>query len=286
VFKVDSFGFRNAQDYHGQPYVLVGDSFIAGSGNSQEDTLGVQLKGLYGIEAYNLGHPAGAIDYGHNIQKFQNQYGGDFQALVFLFEGNDFGDESKLDAVAWVRDFKAFYKKIFRVYKSFFRETHLYRYTFMAYKSLTSKAKEVPVTVMQLGNHRVGVYNGYIKESNKTGYELTNEMEAAFRPVKDKIRAFFFIPTKYRVYAELWQEPVGDLPDTNLKAAQELGKRLGIPVVDMTPAMKEAARRQLQENDALLFWPDDTHWNKNGIAVGARVVCETLKATACTPSHP
>lgn len=285
VFKVDSFGFRNATDYHGQRYVLVGDSFIAGSGNSQEHTLGVQLKQRYGIEAYNLGHPAGAIDYGHNIRKFENEYGGGFRALVFLFEGNDFGEESEFDAMDWVRDVKAFYKTIFRVYKSFFRDTHLYRYTFMAYKSLTSKAKEVPVTVMQLGGRKVGVYRPYIEESHKTDYRLTREMEMAFRPVKDKIHTFFFIPTKYRVYADLWRDPVEDLPDANLEAAQELGKRLGIPVVDLTPALREAARRQLEENGTLVFWPDDTHWNEHGIATAARAVCETLQAPACTPSE-
>lgn len=284
VFKVDAFGFRNEREYHGQPYVLVGDSFIAGSGNSQERLLDVQLRERYGIEAYNLGQPGGAIDYAHNIQKLHGKYGGDFKALVFLFEGNDFSKESALDKVEWVRGFKAFYKKIFRVYKSFFRDTHLYRYTYIAYKALTSKAREAPVTVMQLNGRKIGVYKGYIKESSKTDYQLTDEMEAAFRPVKNRIHTFFFIPTKYRVYAGLWKEPVGNLPDANLQAARELGKRLGIPVVDLTPAMKEAARTQLQEHNALLYWPDDTHWNENGIAVAARVVCETLKAPACAPA--
>lgn len=283
VFKVDSFGFRNARDYYGQPYVLVGDSFVAGTGNSQEDTLDAQLKALHGIEAYNLGYPGGTTHYAHNIQKFRNEYGGDFQALVFLFEGNDFPDGSNPAAGGWVRDFEASYKRIRRVYRSLFRDTHLYRYTYMAYKSLTGEAEEVPVTVMHLKGRRVAVYNAYIEESAKTDYELPDEIEAAFRRVNEAIDAFFFIPTKYRVYADLWEEPVGELPDTNLEAAEDLGERLGTPVVDLTPAMKRAARNRLQEDDALLYWPDDTHWNEDGIAVAARVVCDTLEDAGCTP---
>jgi hypothetical protein len=43
-YHIDHYGFRNDADYAGEPYVLVGDSFIVGTGNTQTDLLSAQLK--------------------------------------------------------------------------------------------------------------------------------------------------------------------------------------------------------------------------------------------------
>ena len=68
-FKVDSFGFRNDTDYAQQNYLLVGDSFVASYGASQDDTLSSQLKRL-SADVYNVGFPGGVPDYTANIKKF------------------------------------------------------------------------------------------------------------------------------------------------------------------------------------------------------------------------
>ena len=43
-YHIDHYGFRNDADYAGEPYVLVGDSFIVGSSNTQTDLLAARLK--------------------------------------------------------------------------------------------------------------------------------------------------------------------------------------------------------------------------------------------------
>ena len=90
VFKVDSFGFRNDADYTNEKFILIGDSFIAGNGNSQEDTLSSQFKKTFGVNTYNMGHPGAVVDYFENIKKFSEKFGDNFKALLFVFEGNDF----------------------------------------------------------------------------------------------------------------------------------------------------------------------------------------------------
>jgi hypothetical protein len=93
-FDTDSQGFRNERDYHGQRYVLVGDSFVAGNSNSQPDLLYAQLLAQYGLDTYSLAYQGNLADYASYIHSFQRRDGNNFRVLLFMFEGNDF-EESR-----------------------------------------------------------------------------------------------------------------------------------------------------------------------------------------------
>src|SRR3974390_3549436 len=69
-YHIDSTGFRNDSDYSGEKLLLVGDSFIAGSGTTQDDILSNQLKQNYGIPAYNLAFPGKLHSYVRYVQVF------------------------------------------------------------------------------------------------------------------------------------------------------------------------------------------------------------------------
>ena len=91
IFKTDSLGFRNNSDYMGQSFVLVGDSFIAGTENTQEDTLSFVLKKKYQSKTYSMGVAGASIDdYPVYTQKLENLNSGSFKVLIFVYEGNDF----------------------------------------------------------------------------------------------------------------------------------------------------------------------------------------------------
>jgi hypothetical protein len=51
----------------------------------------------------------------------------------------------------------------------------------------------------------------------------------------------------------------------------------GIPVIDFTPRMRSRAAELLKQGK-FLYWRDDTHWNAEGVKVGAEIVSEYLKA--------
>ena len=85
-FHTDSFGFRNRNEYRGQKYVLVGDSFIAGNGNTQKDILSEQLSRLHSKNNYNLGMPGDAYSYLENIIDFETQFHNSYEILLFIFE--------------------------------------------------------------------------------------------------------------------------------------------------------------------------------------------------------
>jgi len=74
------------------------------------------------------------------------------------------------------------------------------------------------------------------------------------------------VPSKYTVYQPL----IKDATRTNKSEAfNELQQDLpGIPVVNTTPALQQAAAYELEHGN-LLYWRDDTHWNADGVRVAA-----------------
>jgi hypothetical protein len=93
-----------------------------------------------------------------------------------------------------------------------------------------------------------------------------------FRVLQKELRARNFqlmvilVPSKYTVYQPL----IKDAAKTNKsEALDELQKDLqGVPVVNTTPALRQAAADGI-EHGKFLYWRDDTHWNADGVRVAA-----------------
>ena len=68
----DLFGFRNARSFADQRIFVVGDSFVAGIGVTQAQTITEQLRTDFKIDAVNLGYPAEPIHYGRRIAWARN----------------------------------------------------------------------------------------------------------------------------------------------------------------------------------------------------------------------
>jgi hypothetical protein len=90
--------------------------------------------------------------------------------------------------------------------------------------------------------------------------------------------AVVLVPDKLQVYAPLAQE--SRWPAAMSPYMQELDQRLrdaGVTVVNLYPALSEAARRGTPTHQ-YVYWPDDTHWNAAGIAKAAGVIVAQLPA--------
>jgi len=89
-FVTDAMGFRNRHEYRKGDTVLLGDSFVAGNGLSQEILIGERLSERTGRPHYAVAFPANLMAYA----KMLEDHG--LPAYVFVFEGNDFeGDDCK-----------------------------------------------------------------------------------------------------------------------------------------------------------------------------------------------
>lgn len=274
VFRTDSIGFRNDADYHGQRYVLVGDSFIAGLVDTQEMTLNEQLARDFGIDTYNLGFQGDLNDYVSYIEGFRARHGENFQVLLFLFEGNDFPDVLPELKRKRLSRFSLFWKR----YYNLFSETSMFRLT----RSMINRAKRIrsiasseSVRLHEVDGERMGFYVPYIDVSQRTEYRPVPEVERALVSIVPRLKHIFFIPTKYRVYHG-YVAPGERLPHAQWSWLEDLCRRHGLHCTDLTPALIEASDRLLRER-RFTWWRDDTHWNADGMAVAARVVAGVLK---------
>lgn len=272
VFQTDSDGFRNDRDYHGQPYALVGDSFIAAVGDSQEAMLNIQLERDYGVATYNLGHPGNLNDYLAYIRGFRQRYGEQPVILLFLFEGNDFPEALPDPSKKKYGKFGLFWKR----YYNLFSDTGMFRLTKSLYKRL-SKLDEIErsenVKTFKVRDQTVAFYAPYIDVTNKADYRPDASVEQAI--VATGARHVFFIPTKYRVYHN-HLEPGARLPNAYWDYLSGVCGKHKLQCTNLTAPLTAAAD-QLLKSGQLLWWSDDTHWNARGMAVAARVVAERLK---------
>ncbi|MEJ2071406.1 MAG: hypothetical protein P8X58_13555 [Syntrophobacterales bacterium] len=143
-YKTDSLGFRNDADYRNEPLLLVGDSFIAGSGSTQADLLSAQLTRDYGIPAYNLAFPGKLHSYVRYVQTFFKTYrNSDARVLLFLFEGNDFPPGQPKSAVKPHKTETP--PSTFRIARKEFqqslKELLVYRYAYSLYHLLNKKLR-------------------------------------------------------------------------------------------------------------------------------------------------
>lgn len=272
-FHTDADGFRNEHDYHGQRYLLVGDSFVAGSGNSQEDMLASQLLHDYKLDTYSLAYPGDPADYAAYVRGFAKRNGENFRVLLFLFEGNDFEDSRAPRDDVLARTGRRYYQM--------FSEFGTYRVTKSLIKRLT-RARSIKsgsdLELAELGGRKMVFYRRYMDVTRRVSPPSPEGFERVVESLRPHIERVYFIPTKYRVYARHLQPGV-TLPNAQWDYLVGVCRKLQMRCTDLTGPLQ-------RESDALLkqgeytWWRDDTHWNRHGIAVAARVVADDLSASS------
>ena len=268
-FHTDADGFRNERDYHGQRYLLVGDSFIAGNSNSQEDLLVTQLLRDHGLDTYSLAYPGNPADYAAYMRGFSSRYGENFRVLLFLFEGNDFEESRGRKASVLARYGRRYYEM--------FSELNTYRVTGSLLKRVT-RARSIhagsDLEIATLGGKKLAFYRLYRDVTRRANLPNPVGFERAIESMRPYIERVYFIPTKYRVYAR-HLTPSAILPHAQWQYLDNICRKHQLRCTDLTEPLT-------RESDALLskgeftWWRDDTHWNRNGIAVAARVVAADL----------
>jgi hypothetical protein len=270
-FQTDRDGFRNSRDYHGQGWLLVGDSFVTGHSNSQEDLLVSQLARDYGIDAYSLGNTGNLNDYAAYVRGFDRQYGNQARVALFLFEGNDF-DEARERPQSTLA-------LLGRRYYNLFSEYPVFRVT----NSLLKRALRGE-TIRQGNSLDIVDIQGrpfaFLKRYQDVVRrpELTNvqEFEPRLAALRSRIAMIYFVPEKFRVY-QPYVRPDEKLPHAQWNYLAGLCKKYDLRCTDLTPALVREAGARLKKNE-LLWWRDDTHWNRHGIAVAAKIVAADIKA--------
>ena len=284
-YHTDSLGFRNDADYAGQQVLLVGDSIVAGSGSTQADILSDQLKRDYGIDAYNLAFPGELHSYVRYVQGFFKTHQSGPKAYIFLFEGNDFplpkpGKAAPTAATAAPPSSFAIARK--ETVQSL-KELLVYRYAFSFYHILHQRLwpdTYPKVTVMKVKGRddlALGFLNSYVAVAKRGSYDAGDDFAIKLDRIKDHLGGIFFVPTKFRVYYNYLEGNKGaPLPNAQWEYVKATAARVGVRCVNLTGPLVEESGRLLPEGK-LTFWRDDSHWNRYGVAVAARMVHNILE---------
>ncbi|UZP66584.1 hypothetical protein N1030_13325 [Desulfovibrio mangrovi] len=263
-FRTDSLGFRNNRPLAADDVILVGDGFIAGSGNTQADTLAVVLGREHGISAYSLGAPGDLYDYAVRVQAYAKEHTG--AVYLFLFEGDDFGR------------YKDSLRPVLQRYARFMQTTDMGKFCNLQMEKLRAAEMSREVSILPLENISMAFYAPHVQESRRTECAAGPVFPVLIRALKDSVDGIFFIPTKYRVYAPLLMtNDATTLPDADWNALKAACAEAQIPCYNLTDALRTEAEALWNSGRELLWWPDDTHWNRNGIAVAARAIAELQK---------
>jgi hypothetical protein len=288
-FTTDDLGFRNRPDPAGRPpaAIMVGDSFVVGSGVTDDDTVTSRLGALSGCRVYNAGgvepHPDRILDLAGRVGLAGNlvihQYAEDYEMPAVPTERRRFTQR----ALAWMS---------LRVGGVTGRVRGL----------LTASPLEILCErgLKRLENGRI-LPNRYVdrvvsgKLVNGDPILFLSYFVGKFQAPREAPTAYWtwlqrelrkggldlvvvIVPSKYRVYRPFLAEP----PPSPAAAADDYTDRVrdelrlaGIPVIDLTPALSAAAARDLQEN-RYLYWRDDIHWNPRGTDMAAAAIRDGL----------
>ena len=278
-FVTDRYGYRNTTVLPEYDLILIGDSFVAGNGNSQDDTISEAL-GKHGLRSYNLGHAGNIAEYIRSFQSADKEMEVSGRRIVFVFEGNDFrGRDYCVDEIA-------FFVRL-RRYHRLLRELHISRFisAISSKFSIVAADTSPAITVKALPDGRkMGFFNEYLNAALETSFNgkcLENLLQRA----EDAIAMLVFIPTKARTYSFLFEDPQSNLNGVSIysRESSRIAAKLGIPYLDLTEPLRTRSMSLLPAGK-LTFWRDDSHWNPEGIRAAADVIALALKKTSIT-SH-
>lgn len=271
-FVTDSLGYRNRQDYAGEPNILLGDSFLVGNGVTQAETLPEVLRTKFQIPVYSMGYPQDPVDYERRAAWAIKEFKVPVNFSFFFFEGNDFYSPS--DRGRPMESFEKRYDDLrLRLIRGILGEsmapTTMYKFIHQAERRLGRRTSRW-TTIGQSATLAMAHLNAHTDAATVSNPEIKL---AVLPQVWERTSCAFFIPTKARVYPESVPDVAEKIsePAPAFVRLRDTLEPLGVRVIDLTVPML-IEKRRAREQGQLLFWRDDTHWNGHGIsAVGATV---------------
>jgi hypothetical protein len=287
-FVTDSFGFRNEPSSEDRTFdvILLGDSFGAAGGTTQDETMSARLEKDYGLAIYNLsvGSHSPLQEYATLVlenERLKKREGA--TVLWLLFAGNDLDDSyyDDLNAPSILSRPKRFIAAYERfqagstVRRLFGRadmrdlvinRTFLDGRSILFVKTYADRVNRSPDEVRHHPNF----------EHFKTTFALMRQ----FAQTKHLRVVVAVVPSKEEVYSWLLNhEPEWTSakdPSGFSIVAHEICDGNGFKFFDLKPALIDASEKKFKESGELLWWRDDTHWNAVGQRVAAGAIFQNL----------
>lgn len=267
-YRTDHRGFRNPENLEGADVYLIGDSMVVGALVPFDETVTGRLRSILGRSVMNVAIIATGPEQQQEIFRNAKLPIAGRLVLQFVFEGNDLTDTASFRA----RKAEHGPEPIPLKKRSFSYNLMLalQRWT----QPVAGQARTRSCTI----GGRIYTF-GWIADSHR-GFEdqiepLLSSLSEFGREIEDGggRYAVVFVPSKLRALKDFCEWPketilrdpthIGPLRDAVLGWGQESG----IPVVDLTEALRSATA----EGTPPWLW-GDTHWDEIGHRVAAEVV--------------
>jgi hypothetical protein len=296
-FSTDHWGFRNTvPPPPGRvDWLLVGDSFGAGSGVGDGATLASQVARLSGEGVYNA---SASLPLPLRDIEFTCDRLGMKQGRVIY----EFMERQEMPTVAADGASRHFTngppaRRRWERYRMWSRDAGIGRLNILAewgWEAVTTtiglpsegakspSAAELTIVRRELANGQPMLFYGgeiaVASERDRTfspDYLVWLRSELAQRNLELVV---LLVPTKYVVYGPLVKDRNGDTPSgLPLRRLAERLKAQDVFVVNLTSALRKQAADDLYRNEYVYFI-DDTHWNDRGISVAAQALMDAWRA--------
>lgn len=276
-FETDAAGFRNHQEKGPFDVIVLGDSFSAGVGTTQERVFSSLLQ-QRGRHVYNLSYPGGPYDQFVNfaIEWPRLTLTPDALLIWTLYVGNDLDDgygatwdpqqfPRRSGLAPWAVRFRTF------------RNRSPLNQIMQGLQARWVDDLE-GILIRRLPDGRPMLF---VKTHEAWGQRSRQEVEAhpnfpklektllAMRSLAGARRlpmVLLIFPTKGEVYRWVLEgrppKPEDGDPSGFALAVLEACRRSGIACLDAKPALLAAARQRYERDGALIWWRDDTHFGE------------------------
>ena len=279
VFQTDDAGFRNSRVPEQIELLVLGDSFGAGWGTTQNKIFASLLQEKYGVRTYNLSYPGGPYDQYVNftIEWSRLSFVSQPKLVWTFFTGNDFDDPGgevwDVAALPWNSRIGELLVK----YRTFRNRSPLNR---MMEGMRHQWHGDSGVVVRTLPDGRPVLFlAGYEAWAAKSREEVEHhqnfsKLERTLKAMLTLTRerqidvTILLLPTKGEVYRWIWNERAPRLEDAEssgfARAILGLCGRVQLRCLDTKPFLVAEARRLFDSSGELMWWRDDSHLGERG----------------------
>jgi hypothetical protein len=292
-FITDAHGFRNLPEalQRENSLLLVGDSFGAGSATTQEETLSAIFSRDYGLANYNLsvaGHSPSQefMTLQYEFERIPKSR--DATIVWLLFEGNDLDDPPIMTDP---RAPNGWFAQLRIRLEVFFARSPIQQ----SIERLATASKRSPFQLVLSVPHdgqTMLFFKSYLLTVDRTLQEVNShknyrhfvaifERMSEFARVSGHPLMVVLIPTKERVYewiatgSPAWSTKRG--MSAFGRSIKQLARAEQVEYVDLLPVFRRESKRLYRDTKKYLYWADDTHWNAEGQALGARTIAQRLR---------
>jgi hypothetical protein len=282
ILQTDAAGFRNIHDGKGIDLLVMGDSFGAGFGTTQDHIFPRLLETQYGRHVYNLSLPGGPYqEYINFLLELPSMtFRPNAEVLWVFFTGNDLYDSSGDVWDPAALPFQDRRKALVTIYKNYRDRSPLRRLIIAVSRHLFGDSREQIVIRRELPNKQPILFHTLYEEAvnlSKTMVKRHSNFPKIERTmVEMRNRAaehgltltVMLIPAKEELYRWILEhrerKPDDADPSGFALAVLDACQRLQIRCLDVKPYLTAETYRLFDSSGKLLYWRDDTHVNDSG----------------------